>query len=429
MTETQKRWSISRILIGAGLGLAGSALVLWPQTAMQAVRDGLGLCGNILIPSLFPFFVLSALVVDSGGSQWLGRLFQPIMTPLFRVNGAGSAALALGLLGGYPVGARTAVRLYQNGQCSRAETERLLAFCNNSGPAFVLGIAGVGILGSSLAGLTLYLIHILAAVGVGLVFRFYRPNANHSITATPAISFQTVQFSSAFSRAITGAMQAVLNICAFVLFFTVLLRLLDQSRVLDAVASVLSGLLSPFGLDFIGARATIAGFLELTSGMTTLVDCTQPLQFILAAGFLGWGGLSVHGQVLSILEESGLSPRTYLMGKFLHGLLSALLAAILLLWLPTFSASPAWSGGSFPSPTFGNSPAIWLVGSLLLLAILLYVKKKWKLHRSCAIIKQTRIRPGQRTQVRRNTSCLCSKKRSNPTASTAPTAAPWETMR
>ena len=161
--------------VAKGLLCAALALVLWPGEAMGAMRDGLKLCGNVIIPSLFPFFVLSSLVVELGMSRYLGRLLEGVMAPLFRVGGACSSALALGFVGGYPVGARTAIALYENGQCSKTEAERLLAFCNNSGPAFILGVVGTGIFASSRAGLLLYLAHIAASLCVGLLFRFYRP--------------------------------------------------------------------------------------------------------------------------------------------------------------------------------------------------------------------------------------------------------------
>ena len=120
------------LILGLALLCAVLALMRWPQESMAAARDGLALCGNVIIPSLFPFFVLSSLVVELGMSRYLGRLLEGVMAPLFRVGGACSSALALGFVGGYPVGARTAIALYENGQCSktcllytsRAEDER-----------------------------------------------------------------------------------------------------------------------------------------------------------------------------------------------------------------------------------------------------------------------------------------------------------------
>ena len=101
------------LMLGLALLCAVLALMRWPQESMAAARDGLALCGNVIIPSLFPFFVLSSLVVELGMSRYLGRLLEGVMAPLFRVGGACSSALALGFVGGYPVGARTAIALYE----------------------------------------------------------------------------------------------------------------------------------------------------------------------------------------------------------------------------------------------------------------------------------------------------------------------------
>ena len=115
-------------MVGAALVLAAAGLVLWPQQSMEAAREGLGLCANVILPSLFPFFVLSGLVVELGLVGYAGRALECVMYPLFRVPGACASALALGFIGGYPVGARTAIGLYEKGLCSKIEAERLLAF-------------------------------------------------------------------------------------------------------------------------------------------------------------------------------------------------------------------------------------------------------------------------------------------------------------
>ncbi len=187
------------ILLGVGLLWATLALVLWPEQAMEAMRDGIKLCGNVILPSLFPFFVLSSLVVELGMSRYLGRLLEPVMAPLFYVNGNCAAALALGFVGGYPVGARTAIQIYENGQCSRTEAERMLAFCNNSGPAFILGVVGAGVFGNGMAGLLLYLTHLLASLCVGVLFRFYKPG-DHPDPAGQGGSVSGVQLSQSHDQ-------------------------------------------------------------------------------------------------------------------------------------------------------------------------------------------------------------------------------------
>ena len=327
------------ILLGAGLLWATLALILWPEQTMGAMRDGIKLCGNVILPSLFPFFVLSSLVVELGMSRYLGRLLEPVMVPLFRVNGSCAAALAMGFVGGYPVGARTAIELYENGQCSRTEAERMLAFCNNSGPAFILGVVGAGVFGSGAAGLLLYLAHLLASLGVGVLFRFYKPGEGPQTRGRPGVQFQTSSFPRAFTHSVTGALQSALNICAFILFFTVFLRILAHAGILGGLARLLAALLAPLGMNQTWAERLLTGLVEVSSGVSSLTDGALSGRLSMAAFMLGWAGVSVHCQVLAFLGDSGLSVRTYVAGKLLHGGLSALLAHLIFRAVPL--SSPA----------------------------------------------------------------------------------------
>lgn len=325
------------ILLGAGLLWATLALILWPEQAMEAMRDGIALCGNVILPSLFPFFVLSSLVVELGMSQYLGRLLEPVMAPLFRVNGSCATALALGFVGGYPVGARTAIQIYENGQCSRTEAERMLAFCNNSGPAFILGVVGAGVFGSGTVGLLLYLTHLLASLLVGVIFRFYKPQEGPQTRRSRGPQFQAASFPKAFTQSIMGSMQSTLNICAFILFFTVFLRILAHAGILKLLGGLLSALLAPLGMDQTWAERLLTGLVEVSSGVSSLTDGAMSGRLSMAAFMLGWAGVSVHCQVLAFLGDSGLSVQTYVAGKLLHGGLSALLANLIFRTLPLSS--------------------------------------------------------------------------------------------
>lgn len=311
-------------IFGVGLLLMLFALVLLPVQSVAAARDGVELCLNVILPSLFPFFVLSTLCVELGLISGIGNLLQRWMYPLFRVNGACAGAFLLGIVGGYPVGARTAIELYQSGQCSRKEAERLLSFCNNSGPAFILGVVGAGIFSSSSAGLWLYGAHVAASILVGLIFRFYggkesdrQPSRSHEI--------RTVGFAEAFTGSVKNAFSATLSICGFVIFFTVLIRLLFYTGIISLLAAVLTWLLRGFGMQQAWAESLLTGAIEMTSGVWSLRDMAGAMgdRLCMAAFILGWAGLSVHCQVLSFIGSSGLSTKTYFFGKLLHGLISA----------------------------------------------------------------------------------------------------------
>ena len=290
------------------LGLLGvmALLLLCSADAAQAVRDALALCVQSVIPALFPFFVVSSLFIDLGCAAVLGRSLAPIMRRLFGVSGAGGTAFLLGIIGGYPVGGRTAGELYRSGQCEREECERLLAFCNNAGPSFILGIAGLGCFGSVIVGAWLYLIHVGAAVMVGLLFRSTsRQMGRPEKTETP-------RWADALIEAVRGGAMSMVNICAFVVFFLVILRLFSR---------------------FTGIQhGAILGIVEMTNGILRLANDRRG--FIWAAGLLGWGGLSVHCQTAAVLSGSGLSLKRYFIGKALQAAISMAAAWPVSLLLP-----------------------------------------------------------------------------------------------
>ena len=290
------------------LGLLGvmALLLLCSADAAQAVRDALALCAQSVIPALFPFFVVSSLFIDLGCAAVLGRSLAPIMRRLFGVSGAGGTAFLLGIIGGYPVGGRTAGELYRSGQCEREECERLLAFCNNGGPSFILGIAGLGCFGSIRVGAWLYLIHVGAAVMVGLLFRSTsRQMGRPKKTETP-------RWADALIQAVRGGAMSMVNICAFVVFFLVILRLFSR---------------------FTGIQhGAILGIVEMTNGILRLANDRRG--FIWAAGLLGWGGLSVHCQTAAVLSGSGLSLKRYFIGKALQAAISMAAAWPVSLLLP-----------------------------------------------------------------------------------------------
>lgn len=300
--DMKKRWRTPFCLVlccGALWFLADAA------HCRAAVEEALSLCARSVIPSLFPFLVISSLLLAMGFGDLTASVLSGLMEPLFRIGGPSSAALVLGLLGGYPIGAKTAGELYQSHALSRQEAERLLTFCNNCSPVFLISVLGSGIFGSVRAGVWLLLIHVGSALLVGLLFRGTSSACSQDMSRS--CTFQAISPVQAFVSAVDGALRSVLSVCAFVTFFYVLSR-------------PLSSLGSPAG-------ALLVGMTELFS-LTPLLTPDR-FGFILAAGAAGWGGLSVLCQTAAALEGSGLRLRYYLAGKALQGLFSALLAAAL----------------------------------------------------------------------------------------------------
>ena len=329
MTRPAFRSRIMRILFLLSLAFFAYGLLRYTKDTSSAAVEGLSLCARVLIPSLFPFMVVSSLALGSGIAESAGRLFEVPMTKLFRVPGVCATAFILGLIGGYPVGAYNAVMLYNSGACTKTQAERLLAFCNNCGPAFILGVVGASMFGCTAAGVLLYCAHILSSVMIGLLFRFYRGGKTAAASSRPVQTktegTPVPSYPSLITRSVKSSARSVINVCAYVVFFSVAVKLLHLTGVIPALARLLTALLRPFDLPAAFMEKLISGIFELTGGIYGITGTGQGLKSITAAAFmLGWAGLCVHCQVLSFLQGSGLSARPYLLGKLTQGALATL---------------------------------------------------------------------------------------------------------
>ena len=312
-----KQQRISAFLTSVIILAAGAAIVLHPQEISSAVLTSLTLCTDTLLPSLFPFFVLSSLAIRLDLFRPLSLCLRGVMAVVFHLPGTCAPALILGIIGGYPTGAKAAAELYRSGLCSRDETERLLSFCSNCGPAFLFGVVGCGIFASPNCGLLLAGVHYAAAILTGFVLN-RRGKCPDSRSLPPkAVS---VPLTVAFVDSVTGAMRGMLDLFSFVLCFAAVTQLLSLSG--------LSGAASRFLLPFLPAKegeALLLGLLEMTRGVASLPQGTLTARLVTASALIGWGGLSVHCQVLALLRDTDLSAAKYLQGKLLHSIFSALL--------------------------------------------------------------------------------------------------------
>lgn len=288
-----------------------------PQSTIIYAKSGLSLCIDVLIPSLFPFFVCSGLLIYSGFAGAVSGLFKPVMRPLFNVNGAGASAFLLGIISGYPLGASCACNLYDSGYLSKPECERLLAFCNNSGPLFILGSVGTAIFHSPKAGIILYTAHITAALLVGLIFRFYKYK-DVKATDIPIYNPNT-DIGEVFRRSLQSSINSILTVCGAVIFF-----------------SVIANIMADFFSDGSPIKTLFISAGEITSGINSIASLPLPIsvKLTMAAACAGFAGLCVHLQVMGTVSGRGLSLKPYIIGKCIHSALSALITAILLHFFP-----------------------------------------------------------------------------------------------
>ena len=296
---------------------AALLMIIFPEMAVSCAENACRMCGEIIIPSLFPFFVCSGLLVRSGLAERAAIFAKPIMRPLFNIHENGAAAFILGIISGYPLGAVTACELYDKGCITKSEAERLLAFCNNSGPLFILGAVGSAMFSSVSAGIILYTAPLLAAVSVGIIFRFYR-NTGNCVKKVPSKT-ELKGFSEIFPAALSAAADSMITVCCAIIFFSTVSGIITQLLPLDEIT-----------------KAVICGIAELTSGTKSISALPLPAvtRLVMSAFTVGFAGLCVHLQVVAVCAGKGLSLRPYIVGKLFHGTLSAVYTLIILQFVP-----------------------------------------------------------------------------------------------
>ncbi|MEA4919522.1 MAG: nucleoside recognition domain-containing protein [Clostridiaceae bacterium] len=344
--------------------LFGAGLILFTKDVSAAATNGISLCLRVVIPSLFPFFVLSSLFISSGFAMSLSKFMAKPLRLLFRLPGACSPAIVMGLIGGYPVGAKTAFDLYDNGSCSAGECSRLLIFCSNCGPAFIFSAVGASIFGSLKAGAVIYLCHIASALLIGMVSGFFSPKTPDRPCTAPASTSQ--RFPSAFVSSVSSSFTAMLNVCGFVIFFSSLMAFLKRCGFISLFIKLL------FFLEPKVASALVEGIFEMTGGVSSVAAAGLgvPGAMALCAFIIGWGGISVHSQVISLMGDRPISMSGYFKGKMLHAVISsAMTYAFSIYFLKEASVcAPIYANGYYiASPMY----FIIVMGIYLALALLL----------------------------------------------------------
>ena len=294
------------------------------DAAIEYMGRGLTLCARTVIPSLFPFMVISELLVSSGAGEAFGRLFSRLMRWLFGLSGAGASAVFLGSMCGFPVGARTAAALLDRNAISKSECEHLLTFINNPSSAFLITAVGTSLYGNHHLGIVLYETVLGCGLLVGFLARFFLRRATEPVEHPHFPSGLHIGGVETFTKAISEAATGMLTVCAYVIFFS-------------ALTGALGCAVGDTGRAGETGYALLSGLLEMTGGISlasTLANREWGL--ILTAAFAGWSGISVHFQVMTLCAGRGLSFKSYLIAKMFQGILCGMVMAVIL------ALKPAW---------------------------------------------------------------------------------------
>ncbi len=297
-----------QLLPGSMAGSILLILILDGKTALQGGQAGIDLCIKTVIPSLFPFFVLSIYLTNA-----FSRSRLRVLTPIAKLCGMpiGSESILLcAFLGGYPVGAQAVAQACASGQLTRWEGNRMLAFCSNGGPAFLFGMVA-RFFPDPYVPFLLWGIHMFSAILVGMVLS--GDASFKTLSAAPRAMI--------LSDVMAAALSAMGTVCGWIILFRILIAFLER-WVLWLLPEA--------------AGVTLIGFLELSNGCCLLNEvASMELRFVICSGLLAFGGVCVVMQTQSIAR--GLSIWSYLKGKLLQTAFSILLSASMVvhIFVPT----------------------------------------------------------------------------------------------
>lgn len=305
-------------------------LLFFSSSNLIAAKEGLTMWATSVVPSLFPFFVATELLTYTNIPHILGKLFNPIMKPLFNIRGEGSFAFIMGIISGYPTGAKIVCDFREKNILTKTECERLLSFTNNSGPLFVMGTVGISMFDNTTIGLLLLITHILSCITVGFIFRFWKKNfvlinsTNTNFDRNKKINFSNL--GEVLSSSTYNSIYTIMMIGGFIVLFSVIISILKASKFLNLLTVLMSPYFRLFKIPISFSTPIFTGVLEITNGIALISNIhikSISLNIILTAFLLGLGGISIFLQVFSIVSKTDLSIKPYILGKLLQGIIAA----------------------------------------------------------------------------------------------------------
>lgn len=282
-----------------------------PKICADGVKNGIAMCAEIVVPSLFPFMVVSSFIIKSGMGEALGKLLNRPTNLVFKLPGICSSVIIMSQIGGFPIGAKMTSELLKTNAISKNQAQRMNLFCINAGPAFIIGTVGSMMLGSTKAGVIIYVSTIFASIITGILS--VAMNDKKAQLKPEKAIIKLHDPINSFVDSTASSAKAMLMICAWVVVF----------RTVCDIAASLN--ISP------GFKLFLNCLLEVTNGCKSASNIL-PIPAI--AAIISFGGLSVHCQNSSFIRDSGLEMRYFYTARLICASISAIICMELLKVFP-----------------------------------------------------------------------------------------------
>ena len=301
-------------------------LVCFPKEYQESCYNGITLWAIIVLPSLLPFFFLTALLTSTGVLLKVCTPFNKISKSLFNLKGVAFYCFAMSILSGYPVGSKIISELYEKGYVNEGESSRLAILCSTSGPLFTIGAVGISMFGSKTAGIIIYLSHVLGAFITALCFKNYgkKPEQN--------LRIYNNQINNALYESMYSSVVSCLIVGGFISVFYVFAEIATNFNLLFFLEKLLAFPLSSVEFGNSIAKAFTYGLIECTRGAKNLSSFgTNALTVSLATALCSFGGISIIMQSIVFLSKAKVKIRIFFLQKFLQMIISFLICFSLML--------------------------------------------------------------------------------------------------
>ena len=298
---------------------------LSPKYYMQQTLLGLEVFAKNVFPSLFPFFVFSKILTGLNCVSDFARYFGKATNKLYNTSGISAYAFTLAIISGYPVGAKVVSELYEQKQLTQDEVNRVITFTSTSGPLFIIGTVGVGMLNSFKCGVIMLVCHIIASLLNGLIYR-NKGVTNKKIYSNYQTDFIAPDINKVISESVFNSIISILNVGAYIVIFFVLISLINSLHLLTPICFILNKI----GFSYANANAFLNGIVEITRGCLDIskLNISLRLKTILCGTVISFGGFSVAFQGFAFLSKCKVKFGFFIKQKITHCFLSVILLCL-----------------------------------------------------------------------------------------------------
>lgn len=344
-----------------------SMMLGYPSVSLDAAKEGINLWLFVVIPSLIPFFIINDMLIFLRVPDNIARLFSPAAKVLFGTSGYGAYVFIMSIFSGYPAGARITSQLIENRKITPQEGSQILTFSSTSGPLFIIGAVGSGMLKSTLAGYILFLSHFVGAVANGIILRFFFPK-NRNYNPVPKQNSNTIpSVGDMLSKAISNTLVTCGFIGGYIILFSVVIALLNTIDFFSMLQIFMSKFLfiPPVFSGHISSLFETS--IEISNGcrIISMLNTTFDIKLIMSSFIIAFSGLSIIGQAVSLINKTGISIKGYFISKIFHGFFAAISCAIII----KLSSSSLETFAFFRSLEYINLPFIIVLLLIIILAL------------------------------------------------------------